>query len=114
MMAIDKGMLSGSLGLMILHLLDESDMYGYQMVKELAARSEQAFEMKEGTLYPLLHTMEREGWVEAYSLQGDNGRLRKYYRLTDGGRGVLASKRAEWQYFTRSVNKVIGGEAFAN
>ncbi len=89
-------------------------MYGYQIVKELSARSEQAFEMKEGTLYPLLHTMEREGWVEAYSLQGDNGRLRKYYRLTDGGRGVLEAKRAEWQYFTRSVNKVIGNEAFAN
>ena len=113
-MAIDKGMASGSLGLMILHLLNEADMYGYQIVKELSARSEQAFEMKEGTLYPLLHTMEREGWVEAYSLQGDNVRLRKYYRLTDGGRGVLEAKRAEWQYFTRSVNKVIGNEAFAN
>ena len=75
-MAIDKGLLSGSLGLMILGLLAEEDMYGYQMVKELALRSEQAFEMKEGTLYPLLHTMERECWVEAYSLEGENGRKR--------------------------------------
>lgn len=113
-MAIDKGLLSGSLGLMILGLLAEEDMYGYQIVKELARRSEQAFEMKEGTLYPLLHMMERENWVAAYSTAGDNGRKRKYYQLTDAGQGVLEAKRAEWQYFTHSVNKVIGGESYAN
>ncbi len=106
-MTIDKGLLSGSLGLMILHLLRDEDMYGYQIVKELAIRSEDAFAMKEGTLYPLLHTMERAGWLEAYSVQGDNGRLRKYYRLTNDGKQVLTNKQAEWDYFIRSVNKVL-------
>lgn len=112
MMNIDKGLLSGSLGLMIMRLLSEEDMYGYQIVKELAARSEDAFAMKEGTLYPLLHTMERTGWLQSYSVQGDKGRLRKYYRLTDDGRKALLDKQTEWDYFTHSVNKVLQGKAY--
>ena len=108
-MTIDKGLMSGSTGLLILHLLSLEDMYGYQLVKELACRSDDTFCLKEGTLYPLLHTMEREGWIVAYSATGDNGRSRKYYQITNEGRAQLAAKTQEWQKFSYSVNKVLGG-----
>ena len=56
----------GGMDLLILHLLAERDMYGYEMVTELAGRSNEVFQLKEGTLYPLLHRLEKEGSVSAY------------------------------------------------
>lgn len=60
-------------------------MYGYQMIVELARRSDHTFEMKEGTLYPVLHGLERDGAVEAYQQEAPTGRMRKYYHLTRRG-----------------------------
>ena len=68
--------------LLLLKLLSTEDMYGYQIILELARRSSNVFEMKEGTLYPVLHGMEREGYVEAYEKAAPTGRMRKYYHLT--------------------------------
>ena len=62
---MDKSLLSGSNTMLLLQLLKDQDMYGYQMIMELARRSDHTFEMKEGTLYPVLHGLEREGLVEA-------------------------------------------------
>ena len=72
--------------LLVLSLLAGEDMYGYQMIVELARRSDHTFEMKEGTLYPVLHGLERDGAVEAYQQEAPTGRMRKYYRLTRKGR----------------------------
>ena len=107
-MKIEKSLLSGSTPLLILSLLKDQDMYGYQMVSELAKRSDDTFQLKEGTLYPLLHTLEKQGWVRAYSKLTPSGRERKYYRLTDEGRGQLAYKEKEWQVFSSKVNAVLG------
>ena len=63
--------------LLILSLLAGEDMYGYQMIVELARRSDHTFEMKEGTLYPVLHALERTGLVEAYQQEAPTGRVRK-------------------------------------
>ena len=65
-MKIDKSLLSGSTALLVLSLLSESDKYGYQMISDLALRSEQVFEFKEGTLYPVLHALEKEGALRSY------------------------------------------------
>ena len=65
-MNIDKSLLSGSNGMLILKLLEEGDRYGYQMIEELAKRSDKTFELKAGTLYPVLHTLEEKGWITAY------------------------------------------------
>lgn len=81
--------------LLLLKLLSTEDMYGYQIILELARRSSNVFEMKEGTLYPVLHGMEREGYVEAYEKAAPTGRMRKYYHLTHAGCNV-----------TRSVSKM--------
>ena len=74
--------------LLVLSLLAGEDMYGYQMIVELARRSDHTFEMKEGTLYPVLHGLERDGAVEAYQQEAPTGRMRKYYRLTRRGSGA--------------------------
>ena len=110
-MAIDKTLLAGSTATLILKLLDTKDMYGYQMVSELSRRSDNTFQLKEGTLYPLLHTLEKQGWVRSYTKQTPSGRERKYYRLTDDGRAQLEYKEKEWQLFSTKVNAVLGFSA---
>ena len=64
-MAVDKSLLAGSTTMLVLKLLDGQDMYGYQMIEELARRSERAFALKTGTLYPLLHSLEDKALMRA-------------------------------------------------
>ena len=106
-MKIDKSLLSGSTPMLILSLLKDQDMYGYEMVAELARRSDDTFQLKEGTLYPLLHTLEKNKWVSAYAKQTPNGRERKYYHLTDEGQNQLKLREEEWQLFSSKVNTVL-------
>jgi DNA-binding PadR family transcriptional regulator len=65
-MKIDKGLIGGSTILLLLSLLEESDRYGYEIIKELEMRSDKAFQFKEGTLYPVLHKLENSGYVKSY------------------------------------------------
>ena len=65
-MVIDRSLVSGSMGMMILRLLTEKDMYGYEMIDTLKKRSENVFELKAGTLYPLLHGLEEKQFVTSY------------------------------------------------
>lgn len=107
-MKIEKSLLSGSTPMLILSLLRDGDKYGYEMVAELAKRSDDTFQLKEGTLYPLLHTLEKNRWVSSYSRLTPSGRERKYYRLTSEGRAQLEYKEREWQLFSEKVNAVLG------
>ena len=72
----------GAVEMVVLHLLCDRDMYGYQIIEELACRSNNVFQMKAGTLYPLLHGLEKKGLLESYEEHADSARVRKYYRLT--------------------------------
>ena len=107
-MKIEKSLLSGSTPMLILALLKDGDKYGYEMVAELARRSDDTFELKEGTLYPLLHTLEKNKWVASYTKLTLAGRERKYYRLTSSGREQLEYKEKEWRVFSEKVNVVLG------
>ncbi len=112
-MKVDKSLMTGSTAMLILQLLSGEDMYGYQMIEELARRSEHAFELKTGTLYPLLHTLEEQGCVSSYERE-EGGRPRRYYHLERKGAGLLRDKRGEWESFTRAVTLVLeGGASFA-
>lgn len=93
--------------LLLLRLLAEEDMYGYRIIEELARRSNRVFEMKEGTLYPVLHGMERDGLVEVYEKTAPTGRVRKYYHLTRGGRASLAEEERAWETYAGAVNAVL-------
>ncbi len=92
--------------MLILHLLAERDMYGYEMVTELASRSSEVFRLKEGTLYPLLHRLEKEGSVSAYEERKD-GRVRRYYRLTRKGGEKLRERTEAWEKYAGAVNAVL-------
>lgn len=106
-MAINKELLKGSTVILLLTVLNKKEMYGYELIKEIEKSSEGVFSMKEGTLYPILHTLESEGWLEAYWSIHD-GRKRKYYRITDRGRSQLKEKQQEWVRFRTAVDTVIG------
>lgn len=107
----EKNLYSGSTALLLLSLLKDRDMYGYEMVEELAQRSDNVFQLKEGTLYPLLHTLEAERCMESYVSVTQSGRERKYYRLTQEGREQLDLRTKEWRIFSEKVSAVIGDVA---
>lgn len=107
-MAVDKGLVSGSMTMLLLKLLEEKDMYGYEMIDTLRKRSNNVFELKAGTLYPLLHSLEEKQLVSSYE-QEAGGKLRKYYSLTKKGRGLLQEKASEWEKYASAVNSVMGG-----
>lgn len=108
-MAINKELLKGTTTLLILQLLSEGDKYGYEMTKELERRSEALFQLKEGTLYPILHALENEDMIEAYWEETSSARKRKYYRITNKGRKGLEDKKEEWHLYSEGVKRVIGG-----
>jgi len=99
----------GSTSVLILSLLAEQPMYGYQIARELAHRSQGYFEMKEGLLYPALHQMEHEGLLSSEWRAAAGARRRKYYFITADGREVLHNAVAEWTTFTDRLMRVIGG-----
>ena len=109
MMLIEKSLLSGSNGMLILKLLEEGDMYGYQIIEELSKRSDKTFELKAGTLYPLLHTLEQKGYITAWEEVSDAARPRRYYHLTETGHRALTEKETEWSAYAGAVLRVLGG-----
>lgn len=111
-MKIDKSLMTGSTTMLILKLLENTDMYGYQMIEELEKRSQNIFTLKAGTLYPLLHTLEQQNMIESYDTKTDSPRPRKYYRLTKDGRKMLDEKKAEWKAYSSAVNQVLGGHSY--
>ena len=113
-MSIDKSLLTGSTTVLILKLLEEKDMYDYEMISNLAKKSNHTFDLKAGTLYPLLHNLEKNGIVESYEESTASERTRKYYHLTEKGKDVLKIKEKEWHEYSTAVNRVLnGGLSFA-
>lgn len=110
-MAVDKSLISGSTMMLIMKLLEEKDMYGYEMIDTLRSKSNNVFELKAGTLYPLLHGMEEKDFVKSYE-QEVGGKTRKYYSLTKAGKKQLKSKEKEWEEYTQAVGSVLGGVCY--
>ncbi len=108
-MTIDRTLVSGSLSMLILRLLSEKDMYGYEMIDTLRKRSENVFELKAGTLYPLLHSLEEKNFLTCYE-QEFSGKVRKYYSITKEGLRFLEKKRSEWEQYTKAVTNVLALE----
>ncbi|SDE38301.1 PadR family transcriptional regulator [Sporomusa acidovorans] len=107
-MRINKELLKGSTVILILKLLERKPMYGYEMIKEMENTSGGVFQFKEGTLYPILHSLELDGMLEAYWSDAQGNRQRKYYRLTERGRSQLEEKRREWVIFRSVVEQILG------
>lgn len=107
-MKINKELAHGSTAMLVLALISKKDMYGYQIIKELKAKSENVFELQEGTLYPILHTLEQNYLVESYYGETDSARKRRYYKITDKGIKELSEKTDEFKVFTTAVGNVLG------
>jgi PadR family transcriptional regulator PadR len=101
-------LLKGSTEIILLSLLDEKDMYGYEIAEQIEQLSEGYLRYKEGTLYPALKRLEIQGWLESYWQQSHEGPRRKYYRLTKTGRKALTDQKQEWTFFQRVMNRIVG------
>ena len=104
-------MRTGSTAVMLLRLLAEKPMYGYQIVKELQSRSEGYFDLEQGTLYPALHRLEKEGLVESKWEVVEDGPSRKYYYITARGRTELEESARQWSDFSHHLLKLLDGIA---
>ena len=106
-MALYDQIRKGSTRTLLLSLLSEKPMYGYQIARELQRRSEGYFKMKEGLLYPALHRMARVGLLKSEWRSENGSRRRKYYFITDEGRQALTASVTEWATFTTRLMSMI-------
>ena len=100
---------AASTAMLLLALLKQGEMYGYQIIEELDRRSEHVFQMKEGTLYPVLHGLEKDRLVTAREAVTDRGRTRRYYAVTEKGLWALEEKEQEWWTFSKAVTAILAG-----
>jgi PadR family transcriptional regulator, regulatory protein PadR len=107
-MEINKEVLKGHIDTLILSLLQKRDMYGYELAKLVRERSENQFELKEGTLYLSLKRLEKNKWISSYwgAEQGPGGR-RKYYKLTPLGEDGVEQKREEWEFIKKIMDSFL-------
>ncbi|NBI28126.1 PadR family transcriptional regulator [Chengkuizengella marina] len=109
-MEINKEVLKGHIDTLILSMLSLRDMYGYELAKMVREKSDNQFELKEGTLYLSLKRLEKNKWIESYwsDEQGPGGR-RKYYKLTPQGEEGLELKRTEWKFVKTMMDAFLEG-----
>ena len=100
--------LKGTLPTLILEALMREPIHGYRIAQGIKERSKGVLDFKEGTLYPALHKLENEGLVASYE-EVENGRPRRYYRITKSGRAMLVKDRAEWRELSRAVTVILEG-----
>ena len=110
---MDKKMMAMGATMLVLKLLEEEDLYGYQIIRKLEERSNSVFSLKEGTLYPILHGLEEQDAVESYEKTAETGRIRKYYHLTKKGKKLIEEKKKEWDSYEKAIHDVMGGVSFA-
>jgi DNA-binding PadR family transcriptional regulator len=96
-MNLSKDLVAASSSPLVLAILAEGDSYGYAILKRVRELSGGQMEWTDGMLYPVLHRLERLGYIEARWEVPETGRRRKYYRITAGGRTQLAEERRQWQ-----------------
>lgn len=98
--------LKGHLPTLILQVLSREPNHGYRIAQDIKARSKGVLDCKEGTLYPALHLLENKGVIESYE-QVENGRTRRYYRLTEKGTKTLAKEKEEWDKVSNAINLIF-------
>jgi PadR family transcriptional regulator, regulatory protein PadR len=106
---IDKDLVAASSTPLVLAILAEEESYGYAILKRVRALSGGELEWTDGMLYPLLHRLQRLGYVTTEWRTPPEGRRRRYYMLTEDGRAALADQRRQWETVTRALNDVWRG-----
>jgi DNA-binding PadR family transcriptional regulator len=108
-MRIDKDLVAASATPLVLAILAEGESYGYAILKRVRELSGGELEWTDGMLYPLLHRLLRLGFVTTEWRTSPEGRRRRYYLITDGGRGALADQQRQWRTVARALNDVWPG-----
>ncbi len=98
---------NGQLDLLILSVLSHESAHGYRIITLLRNRSDGAFDLAEGTVYPALRRLEQLGLVTSH-WEVEQGRRRRLYHLSDAGRETLENQRRAWSHFSDSVNAILG------
>ncbi len=105
-MKLETELMRGAGPLAVLRLLEGGERYGYELIGLLERRTDGVLAMGQSTLYPLLYNLEAKGLVDARSAVADNGRPRKYYRLTEKGKRRLARDRKQWEAISIAMGKL--------
>lgn len=105
---MDRELLKGSTPLLLLSLLSEGPMYGYQIIETVRQRTDGTYTLKEGALYPALHKLEAAEFISSYWQTQPNGRDRRYYAILPSGAAFLDAKKKEWSKFVAMVDGFVG------
>ncbi len=105
---MERELKRGTLEMVLLKLLSEREMYGYEIVTTLQERGEGSFQIKDGTLYPVLYRLEKAGYVEPRWETQERGVPRKYYRVTSAGSEQVQRLIGEWRSFVGTVDDLLG------
>ncbi len=95
--------------MILLSLLSKKDMYGYQLIQKVKELSNNYFLLKEGSLYPILHSLENDELINSYWEETASMRKKKYYSITEKGKKVLSKEKREWKKYFTYVNSILGG-----
>ena len=106
-MQIERELLKGVLPLAVMKILKLRAMYGYELVTEVAKRTDGVLKLGQSTLYPLLYNLEAQGLVKSEWQSADTGRDRKYYSLTDDGVKRLARDMSQWEALVRGMEQLV-------
>jgi PadR family transcriptional regulator PadR len=101
--------LKGHLDMIVLAALSARPAHGYAVIEEIKRRSAGAFDLPEGTIYPVLHRLEQAGLLTSRWLTAESGRRRRVYALTRRGERALAERRAVWEQFSGAIGSLLGG-----
>lgn len=110
MSRIGGQLLKGTTPLLVLSVLRDGELYGYEIAQRIRERSGGAFATSEGSLYPALHALEAYGALQATWRESDKGPRRRYYRLTPKGGALLAEHQAEWSAFSTGIAQALAGD----
>jgi len=106
-MTVGKDLVAASATPLVLAILSEGESYGYAIIKRVADLSGGGLQWTDGMLYPVLHRLERNGFVRAVWGKSESGRQRRYYRLTSSGEAELASQRRQWQMVDATLRRTL-------
>ncbi len=107
---LDRELKKGSAELLILSLVEARPRHGYEISKLIEARSDGVLKFNVASLYPLLYRLEKRGWIQGRWVEKAGQRRRRFYKLTNEGRKVLAAQRSGWEAFVAAINRITGAE----
>ena len=104
-MELSKDLVAASATSLVLSILKEGDSYGYAIIKRVKELSEEEMNWTDGMLYPVLHRLEKQGYISSYWQKSPTGRKRKYYALTREGDDTLESLKSQWRLVNKTLNR---------